>query len=359
MCYGDSMNDNIKTGFSTSIIFRCMPKKYANDFIKGKIRFSMPINWVKIEENGNRGQGDILEGVSLATYKQDNSNFIANLKKTSEIDYFEKGNLVYFREKNVLNLYSLCFYALEDSRFKLSTVDRFGKNHYQAKIDKNYFSTFNSVKSKEEYFSLEETERPCVIFIKNPKEFFEKIIRYFEKIGIAKSDVLICPVNYVDYSKPFFNMAVSPTQLFIKDSFFANQCEIRIVINSKSETLNSIMSAQNNIIDIGDLSDIAFIEDNYFDDLIIEKQSNAILYNLPFKKSYDIEDLPMKELIAIYWQTITDRLPEKESEERINLITNIINDVLQKKYGFSLAKKNDKLIAILPNKSEIVIPIKW
>lgn len=121
------MDDNVKTGFSTSIIFRCMPKKYANDFIKGKIRFSMPINWVKIEENGNRGQGDILEGVSLATYKQDNSSFIANLKKASEIDYFEKGNLVYFREKSVLNLYSLCFYALEDSRFKLSTVDRLVK----------------------------------------------------------------------------------------------------------------------------------------------------------------------------------------------------------------------------------------
>ena len=66
--------------FSTHVLFRCTQKKYANDFLKGKFRFNQPKAWIKMENDGNKGQGDSLEGVCLATNKDDNSEFIKNMK---------------------------------------------------------------------------------------------------------------------------------------------------------------------------------------------------------------------------------------------------------------------------------------
>ena len=43
--------------FSTHILFRCIPRKYAYDFLKGKIMLNQPKNWIKEEKNGKVGLG--------------------------------------------------------------------------------------------------------------------------------------------------------------------------------------------------------------------------------------------------------------------------------------------------------------
>ena len=56
--------------FSTLMLFRCLPRKYAEPFLQGRIYFGFPGDWIAKEENGNKGQGDLLEGVFLSFKKK-------------------------------------------------------------------------------------------------------------------------------------------------------------------------------------------------------------------------------------------------------------------------------------------------
>ena len=44
------------------IFLKSVSKKYKDDFEKGVIHFSRPIDWIKMGLRGNKGQGDINEG---------------------------------------------------------------------------------------------------------------------------------------------------------------------------------------------------------------------------------------------------------------------------------------------------------
>lgn len=55
--------------FSTQMLFRCIERKYAETFINGEIRFGQPKNWIEKEKNGNKGQGDLLEGRFQSRHK--------------------------------------------------------------------------------------------------------------------------------------------------------------------------------------------------------------------------------------------------------------------------------------------------
>lgn len=339
--------------FSTDVLFRCLPKKYAQDFIKGKIRFSKPSNWIKIEEEGNKGQGDVLEGIFFSTSSDDKSEFIINLKKKKNVEFFEKNKLIYFRNQRNLNLYSLCLYGLNDNMFMNEYTDRFGKKHKYAIIGKDYFSTFNSINSEKEYFDMDEVERPSVIFITNPHAFFEKIRNFFINIGIPDKDIIIQPVEYVDYSIPFINILNNPLELFLKDKYFSYQSEIRIVINNDSSKINEYMEKEHWIIDIGDISDYAIIYDNYFHDLLLEKHGNVLYFTLPFPEEYKLEDLSLKQLLSIYIQTANNELPDEKTAEEIEVILNKLNDVINKKYKISVYMENGELIIHNPKNVDV------
>ena len=103
--------------FSTILLFRCTRRKYADSFVKGKIFFNQPKNWIQIEKDGDKGQGDVLEGTFLSVKEGDNSNFIERLKKDNNLTYFCKNGFIYFRRKEIEELYSICFYGLKDNSF--------------------------------------------------------------------------------------------------------------------------------------------------------------------------------------------------------------------------------------------------
>ena len=70
----NELNYNRDSGFKTLMLFRCTKRKYAEDFVSGKIYFGCPQKWIDIEKKGNKGQGDILEGVFFATSIGSNSD---------------------------------------------------------------------------------------------------------------------------------------------------------------------------------------------------------------------------------------------------------------------------------------------
>ena len=167
--------------FSTILLFRCTRRKYAELFVKGKIFFNQPKNWIQIAKNGNKGQGDTLEGTFLSAKENDNSNFIENLKKDRNLTHFYENGFIYFRRKKIEELYSICFYGLKDNSFTQKNIEEDGKAHYISMVENSYFTDFSSNITESDYESMEDSEKPVVMFINNPHKFFERVKNALKK----------------------------------------------------------------------------------------------------------------------------------------------------------------------------------
>ena len=217
----------------------------------------------------------------------------------------------------------------------VKSIDRFGKEHYYSRIDKGYFSSFSNRVTKEKY-NREDENRDVVIFINNPHLFFEKIRQFFIKLGVGKDNIIISPVQYVNRQENSVSLVPYSHELLLKDNYYSNQSEIRIIINSNSDELIQYMNDNNNIIDIGDISDIVDIYDYYFDDLILEKNGNILLFTLPFPIQEKLEDMSLRRLLSIFAQVSNDELPYETSlDERIKIIT-LIKKLIKNKYNIFL-----------------------
>ena len=117
-------------------------------------------------------------------------------------------------------------YGLNSNMFTNIDVDRFGKEHFIAKVEKEYFSTFAGNITEEDYFKMDENDRPVLLFIQNPHLFFERIRTFFVNLGVPKENIIISPVEYIDLEKNFVSMVPKPYELLFKDSYFSNQSEI-------------------------------------------------------------------------------------------------------------------------------------
>lgn len=318
--------------FSTQMLFRCIERKYTETFINGEIRFGQPKNWIEKEKNGNKGQGDLLEGIFLSAQGNDESKLITRLKNNSYINCIEYNEFKYFRRKSIENLYCLCFYGLNNNSFRNKKIDNKGKAHYYSYVSKEFFESFSEKISKEDYLKMNEEDRPSVIFISNPHEFFKRIKKFFNKVGVKEQDVIISPVDYINKNKIMLSGIPYPRELLLKDKFFEKQSEIRIIINSQSKELLEYMKNHNNTINIGNIDDIAKIYDYYFEDLVIErKNKSTIEFNLPVEEVEKYEDMPLEEMLTILGQAYIGQLPESAKNEREKIIE-IMHKQLKKKY---------------------------
>ena len=104
--------------FSILMLFRCTKKEYAEQFLEGKLYFGTPGNWINIEKAGNKGQGDLLEGVCLSVLQNDDSELVKQLMLDPELECFDINEYTFFRRKDVLNLRCFCLYGLWDTAFQ-------------------------------------------------------------------------------------------------------------------------------------------------------------------------------------------------------------------------------------------------
>ena len=56
-------------------------------------------------------------GTFLSTKENDDSNFIKKLKENNKLIYFYENGFIYFRRKEIENLYFICFYGLKDKYY--------------------------------------------------------------------------------------------------------------------------------------------------------------------------------------------------------------------------------------------------
>lgn len=330
--------------FSTMMLFRCTKKRFAEEFRKGKIFFNKPKNWIQIEKDGNKGRGDILEGTFMSVKSNDTSIFINGLKQNKDYTYFDNEGFTYFRRKNIEDLYCVCFYGLNDNSFTEKNIDKDGKAHYISRVENEYFTDFSDDISKEDYNKLQESEKPVVLFISNPKKFFEKIREFFIKLGVKENEIIISPVEYVNKKENRISAILYPKELLLKDMFYSKQSEIRIIINSNNLKFLEHMKKNNSIIDIGNIEDITEIYDYYFNDLLIERESkNSILFNLPKPEDEAFEDMDLKKLLDIFIQISTNNLPTPFSSEKKEDLINSIKRIVKNKFNIDVDYNNKEI----------------
>lgn len=281
--------------FKTLMLLKCVTsKKYAKDFLDfGKLRFGKPQEWIDDWKKEGSGRGDLLEGSYAAIIKPDfrASNFYKLLRSSTIETVDPRNNHIHFQSKDVLNLPTCCFFGLNDNMFTFLAKGEDGVDYPSGEIKKSYFKDFAKSFDKSAYEMCKEDEKPALIMINNPKEFRKRVEKYFIAYGISLNEILYSPVTYLDKSEQFLIEAPSPSELFTKDIKFSNQSEIRIVLNTKNKEFLEKLESANGIIELGNMNDIASVEGYYFEDFIMQKRGNSLIYNLATPK---IEQLPQE-----------------------------------------------------------------
>lgn len=321
--------------YQTLLLFRCTQRKFARDFIQGKLFFNTPKRWIEEEQKGNKGQGDALEGTFFAT-TDDTHPFVQNLKSDPSITYFKHDGYTFFRRKAIENLPCICFYGLNSDAWH-KTIDERGKVHWKTEIPISYFNDFSGGITREEYEEMDYDEQPVVLLINKPHDFFKKVEKALNSLGVSSDEIIWHPVEYLEKHKSSISFLSYPRELLIKDISFAAQKEIRIIINSQSESFQEYFKEHSNIIDVGDLSEFVDIQDYYFSNMEIERLGNkTISFSLPkpFTTLSSWYSLNAYELVQkyplIYRQYFNDPV---ERDRQVESVNQFINE----KYGITIS----------------------
>ena len=333
--------------FTTHMLFRCMQRQYAEMFCNGEIHFGCPREWIEIEKNGNKGQGDVLEGVFLSTEGNDSSDNIKRLKNNQSIDHFASNGQMFFRRKSLLELQCLCLYGLHDNSFH-KEISHDGRAHYYSIVPKDYFSCFSEYKDRDAYKLVKPEVQPVVVFINNPEVFFSRIRCFLKSLGVKDSEIIISPVEYVDRYIPSFTNIPYPMELLLKDKTFEKQSEVRIIVNSNCKNYLDYMRSHNNTLQIGSIEDITEIYDYYFDDMRVERYgSRHAMINLPESISFQIQDLDFLELYDLLLNIIDGHVKIENAPEGCSTwqekLTPII-DLFYSKYGVVVNVSEDNRV---------------
>jgi len=120
---------------------------------------------------------------------------------------------------------------------------------------------------------------------------------------------------------------------------FSYQSEIRVVLTPHKSSLTKLIEQKNGIIDLGNMKDIAEIQEYYFDDFHMQLRGNTILFSLPNAIETPISD-PMTVISHIH-QLYRDELPGPLlSIEKRDLLIDEACAFLQKHFGISFDKNS-------------------
>lgn len=280
--------------FNTLMLLKCVTKqKYAKDFLEyGKLKFGKPQEWIDAWEKEGSGRGDLLEGsfASIISKNDEKAKFY-KLFRNNVIDIVDQRNgNIHFYSKDVLDLPTCCFFGLNDNMFKTMSKGEDGNEYPSGKIKKSYFRDFAKSIDKSDYENYPEDEKPALIMINNPKEFRKRLETYFINNGVELSEIIYRPVEYVDKFKEFNIPYPAPYELFTKDNKFSNQSEIRLVVNTKNEKFLKKLNESKGIVELGNMRDIASIEEYYFEDFIMQKRGNRLVYILATPKIKELSE---------------------------------------------------------------------
>jgi len=333
--------DKSKNKAETLMLFRCTTLEYAEHFLEtGNIRFGTPQEWIDYFKTHGDGRGDLLEGsfASIHTFDERPVAFYKHYRPQVHITKDKRNGNLYFQSSDVLMLRTFCLFGLDRALFtqELEAEDR--KLYPTGSISKRYFEDFSEIK-EDTYSNLPKEKKPVLLMIKNPKEFFQRLKQSLYKLGFEDNEFIIHPVGYMDKQEQFLIGDPLPGELFLKDMSFSYQSEIRVVLTPHKSSLTKLIEQKNGIIDLGNMKDIAEIQEYYFDDFHMQLRGNTILFSLPNAIETPISD-PMTVISHIH-QLYRDELPGPLlSIEKRDLLIDEACAFLQKHFGISFDKNS-------------------
>lgn len=242
-------------------VIRCTNVKYARNFMeKGQIKFSTPREW---ESYAIKGRGDVYEGTKAFACIYDIENVKKLCNRCEGTEQVIHDNRIIFKYTRSMKLPCLCMYKLNIGNF--SVPDREGWQNVHKNIPATYFKDFADHKSRAEISAMPEEERPAIYVINNFPEFKKRLIDRMLLAGCKEKEIEIAYVSYCDFEK-YEYMEIDrpqPKELFVKSKRFANQNELRIIINTDNKELLKTLESP---IELGNMEDIASISENYFDE---------------------------------------------------------------------------------------------
>ena len=242
-----------------------LKRKFATNFLtKGTIKFSTPANWVDYSFNNATGRGDILEG-SYAAYPYDSDVrkiILMNHYLDSDVVpiLYKNSNLLHLKHKETMQLPCYCFYIIYLKQFVIHR----NKDTIEAKavVPARYFRGLEDGRNWLSENELERGEQLVSVIIEDYNEFFRRIKKALNTIGVADSEIIMRPIKYYELDQPYCQRRRHPMELFVKDKQFSDQSEGRIVIHTKNKKAEDYL--RNNTINIGSIEDIAYLDDHYY-----------------------------------------------------------------------------------------------
>ncbi len=328
--------------FKTLMLFRCTTLEYAKKFLEtGNIRFSLPKEWIDFCRKYGAGRGDLLEGAFASIKELDERpiNFYKTLRPNVIVEKNPVGGFYFFQSEDILKMRTFCLFGLNDNMFSKKSRAEDHKIYPWGEISKKYFRDLFPDVTKDNYAFLQPSDKPVLLMIHNPHEFFQRIRKCLYKLGLKENEFIISPVSYVNKYEQFLIGEPMPKELFIKDLFFKDQSEIRIVITTTRKKIIDKINKSDGIFDIGPMKDIASYQEYYFKDFCMQLRGNSLYFELPNPIETIIDD-PL-QLIGIVRQALCDELPESPMsiEEIDNYIAPII-EILENQFNIIFDRSN-------------------
>lgn len=216
------------------LLLRFMDSIFVEDFLKGKIYMKSNKSFSDLEKESNvMGIGDRYEGSFLEYITPDKSNVFIVLSNGSKVPINFERMTVAENSENVLKFPILCSTLLDETDFK--------------EVENNEYSL-----NEETITDLlrDFSDRTCVAIL-NIIEFEDRINSALKKVNLR---ALSGRIKYFNNEYPLSRdeFKDDPRKaLFYKRDFYKYQREYRMVIEFIEEDFL--------ILDIGDISDIAFV----------------------------------------------------------------------------------------------------
>lgn len=159
-------------GNKIHLFSKCVERRYAEMlFYDGVLHFGYPSEWIKKAEEGNVGQGDLLEGVCT------NENKFWNFFQRwfPRLVHDKETGTKYLRSRSIVNWPCYCLYSISE---QTEPVGREG-DCVAYDMSEAYAQDFSGEETWENRFKTGFPDRKAMVVIHRPQVFLDKVKRHF------------------------------------------------------------------------------------------------------------------------------------------------------------------------------------
>ena len=296
-------------------------------FYDGILHFGYPREWIKKAEEGNVGQGDLLEGVCT------NENKFWNFFRRwfPRLVHDKETGTKYLRSWSIVNWPCYCLYSISE---QTEPVGREGDS-VEYDMSEAYAQDFSGEETWENRFKTGFPDRKAMVVIHRPQVFLDKVKRRFADFKLEEGrDYYMGCVQYRKEGEKFTYKDV-PWELFHKDARFEKQQEYRIALNPSSGKVKELLKGGQDVALGISLEDCAMLKSHFYKGARILVKGDEVRLEIRDWSNmsgplHEIELVPLLQVFGIPMMNSTCILDGKEVDT--HQLFNELDQVLKTKY---------------------------